>query len=108
MECPFCGGKVQEYGWSSSGGEVRASLCCDVSMALIENFEVFAGLPKELQEATLERDKAERAEIIAKVQQHAVAGLKSWNELNRKYAHLMKGEHETIPFDREGEQELWL
>ena len=73
MECPFCGGKVQEYGWQCSGGSVRASLCCDVSMDLIENYDVFAALPAPLQQAALKGDKTRQAAVFAKARADAEA-----------------------------------
>jgi len=104
MKCPFCGGTVQEYGWQCSGGSVRASLCCDVSMELIENYDVFEALPPPLQQAALEGDKAQQAAVFAKAREHAVAFQASRDRWMRTHAHLFKGEGKLIPYDREEER----
>ena len=101
--CPFCGGTVQEYGWQCSGGSVRASLCCDVSMDLIENHDVFEALPPLLQQATLEGDKARQEAVFVKNALNSIGFVASRDRWLRTHAHLFKGEPKITPFDRKGE-----
>lgn len=65
MKCPLCGGQVERVEISSAAGVRRFSTCCDVSLDIVDNYdEVFRALPPHLQQAALERDRAERRAIV--------------------------------------------
>ena len=57
--CPFCGGKVVRVEVTSAAGTRAYSLCCDVPTTFIDNYDVYAALPEPLQQASIEREKAE-------------------------------------------------
>ena len=98
--CPFCGGTVSEYELTNMGGTIRASGCCDVSMDLIENYDVFEALPAMLQQAALEKDRTEQAAVFVKNALNSIGFVESRDRWLRTHAHLFKGEHEVTPHDR--------
>ena len=104
MKCPFCGGTVSEYEFTNMGGTIRASGCCDVSMELIENYDVFEALPPPLQQAALEGDRARQEAIYVKNALNSIGFVESRDRWLRTHAHLFKGEGKLIPYDQEEER----
>ena len=92
MKCPLCGGQVIRAGHISDAGETHFTLCCDASLELIDNYEVYEALPPPLQQVALERDRQQTADILAKDQELARAFIAGRAEILERYAHVIKGD----------------
>jgi hypothetical protein len=83
--CPFCGGYVQRFEISSAGGSIVESMCCDIPMEFIDNYDVFSALPEILQQVAIERKKAEhnalRQQWLENARNHRAA-LAAWYDKN--------------------------
>lgn len=93
--CPFCGGQVTRVIASSAAGERAYSLCCDVGLDLIDNFEVFEALPADLRDLAIEQGRQARREMNEKDRHEAArfkASLARWHE---NFRHLSQKENET-------------
>lgn len=96
MKCPFCGGQITRAGIISEAGERHFSLCCDVSLELIDNYEAFKALPLQLQQAALKGDRKRLEAMDAKDRDLAQKCAVWYKECNERYAHLMKGDERCL------------
>lgn len=61
--CPECGENWQGWGQSATSGLIEYASCCAAPLEIIANWEIFAGLPPQLQRLTRDRIAAKWAEI---------------------------------------------
>lgn len=57
--CPFCDKPVEMREIHTQKGFVWGSECCFVGIDILDNLGVFQGLPRNVQQAALERSRAE-------------------------------------------------
>ena len=104
MDCPFCGGKIARVEETNLAGKREYSLCCDVPLEVIDNYEVFSALPPALQRIALKRGREEHREWLAQ-NQRAIEAYKRDRParlaFDKKYAHLLKG-HDADQNDESG------
>lgn len=65
-QCPFCGQRMCRAQISTSSGLRETSLCCDMPLEFIDNYDVFSGLPANLQQLAIRRKKDEYAAMDAR------------------------------------------
>lgn len=65
-QCPFCGKRMCRCEISTSSGLRAISLCCDMPLEFIDNYDVFSGLPENLQQIAIDRKKDEYAAMDAR------------------------------------------
>jgi len=69
--CPLCGDQITRCEISDAGGVRKFSLCCDAPLEIIDNWEVYEGLPEYLQQVAVNKIKDEYAEMIMKSAENA-------------------------------------
>lgn len=95
--CPFCDGEICRVEITDAGGKRAFSLCCDTPLEFIDNYDVFGGLPGNLQQIAIERKKAEYAEMDRVSAENTRAFKESYERWLKARPELFKGAHETIP-----------
>jgi len=77
--CPKCGEQITRVEITTSAGVRAFSLCCDIPLEILDNWDVFEGLPENLQQAAIDRIKAEYAKM-QKEDERSAAAFKAYSE----------------------------
>lgn len=95
MQCPICGGQVTRVEVSREGGEIAYSLCCHVPLEILDNWDVYEGLPEQLRNVAIDRAKADHVALRQK-----------WAEDARRFREaLAHSQHEHLM--KEGERNAY-
>lgn len=89
--CPICNEPITRVEIVTSSGERALSLCCGIPLEIIDNWEVFEGLPGNLQQAAIERARAEYAEMDKADAEKSRRFAESEKWFRDNYPRLMKG-----------------
>lgn len=91
--CPFCGGRIARTWEVTSAGEREYSECCEVSLDLLDNYDVYAALPPALQQIAIGSDRKELRAYKKRIRQNIEASIRDRParlEFDRRNAHLLK------------------
>jgi hypothetical protein len=94
--CPICEGEICHVEVTDVAGTRAFSLCCGAPTEIIDNWDVFEALPKNLQTAAIERVKAEYAamdEVSAENTRRCKENEDRWN---KSHGWLFKGQQQRV------------
>ena len=94
--CPSCGGAITRCSFSDAGGVRNFSLCCDVPLEIIDNWDVYEGLPENLQQVAVEKIKARYAEMTRVSKENARRFKENDERWQKSHPHLFKSDKQQI------------
>lgn len=95
--CPLCGERITRCEYTDSAGTRRETLCCNAPLEIVDNWDVFSGLPEALQQVAIEKIKAEYAEMSRKSAENARLFKENSDRWLAECPDLFKGDHEIVP-----------
>lgn len=82
ITCPFCGGAIIRF--AIDGRE--SSLCCDMPLIAIDGYEIFAGLPKKLQQVVIRQARKQQNAAEQKAKENELRVRIAWDRINPRLA----------------------
>lgn len=95
--CPMCGGEICRVEITDAGGKRAFSLCCDIPLEILDNWDVYAGLPPEYQQLAIDKIEAEYAEMDRQSRENARRFKENYDKWMQLHPELFHGAAQVVP-----------